>query len=525
MTGIELVVLLLLVVVALALLARHVATPLPVLLALAGMGLGAVWHLLPEIPALRLPPDLVLTLALPPLLTYAAFSVPLGAFRANLRPITLLAVGLVLATMAASAATMRLVHPAMPWGAAFVLGAIVAPPDAVAATSVGGRLGLQNRLVTILEGEGLVNDATAFVLYQIAVAAVVSGRFSWAHAALQLLLVAPLGVVVGLVVGSGAILVRRHLDDPMLETTISLVVPYMAYIGAERVGGSPILAVVALGFLLRRRAPDIGAPRTRLTQATVWRTLDFLITGLVFMLVGIALGEITTRADVGRALLGPAAAVSATVVLVRLAWMYVVPLLASHVAARGAPHVSSWRERTALGWAGPRGVVSLALALAIPFTTADGRPFPGRETVILVSTAVIAATLVVQGLTLAPLIRRLGVGDASAQRRQEARARAAASHAGRERLAELVAQGQLTTNVRTVADRWLSEGLGVGGGTGYDEVRRAVLAAIDAERATVARLRNDGQLDAETAQRLETALDQEDVRQSARNERAPFERG
>ncbi|HEU4563070.1 MAG TPA: Na+/H+ antiporter, partial [Gemmatimonadaceae bacterium] len=473
--------------------------------------LGVLWHLVPGLPVFRVPPALALAIFLPPLLASAAYEVPLGAFRANLRPITLLAVGLVGVTMAAVAVAARATAPWVPWAAAFVLGAIVAPPDAVAATSVGGELGLENRLVTILEGEGLVNDATALVFYQLAVEAVVSGEFGWGHAAVELARSAPLGAIVGLAAGWGTAAVRRRLDEPALEVVISLIVPYIAYLAADALGGSAVIAVVALGFFLRRHATEIGTPRTRLTARLVWRTLGFLITGLVFVLVGLEIGEISTRQALTRDLLVDAAIVSGTVIVVRMAWMYVVPHVTRWLAHRGE-QAPSWRELTVLGWAGMRGVVSLALALAVPATTAAGAPFPGRDRLILICFAVIAATLVLQGATLAPLIRALGVADPGARRRDEREARREAAAAARERLARLAGEGRISADDRAAAERLLAREAGDGDSGLAPGVRRALRAALDAERDAVLRRRDDGALDGESALRLELEIDLDEIR-------------
>ena len=520
LTGVELVVGLVVMVVALGLLAERLATPRPVILALGGLLLGLAGHVVPGTPDVQLDPRQTLAIFLPPVLAWAAFNVPLGAFRANVRAIVGLAVVLVFVTMGLVAAVTRALDPTIPWTAALALGAIVAPPDPVAATSVGGQLGLRNRLVTILEGEGLVNDAVAIVAYELAVAAAVTGSFSWGHAGVELLRTAPLGVAVGLGIGWVSAAVRRRIDDPVIETTISLVVPYLAYVAAEWVGGSAVLSVVTLGFLLRRHALGMGNPPTRLASRTVWQTVNFIVSGLVFLLIGIELGR-TSVWGLAPTVLWRGALVSALVVGVRLAWMHTVPRLVQAVAQAPAHDAqrATGAELTVLGWAGMRGVVSLALALALPARTAAGAPFPARAQLVLLSFVVIFVTLVGQGLTLAPLIRWLGAGDPARPHREEEDARRLAVEAAQVRLAELPDARTLPADVHARVRQRVARDIGLA----RDEaaatdaaarrlVRRVLGQVIDAERDVVLELRNAGRVDDETAQRLETALDVEQMR-------------
>jgi Na+/H+ antiporter len=515
MTALELAIALAAAAVALDLLARRLATPRPVVLAAGGLVLGLLWAGIPALPAFAIPPYLVLGLVLPPLLAAGAFRVPLGAFRASLRPITLLAVGLVLVTMAGVAAVAHTVIPGLPWAAAFVLGAAVAPPDPVAATAIGGRVGLNNRLTTILAGEGLVNDATALVAYQVAVAAVVTGQFTWGHTAVEMMRSAPLGIGVGLAVGVATAAVRRRVNDTMVETAVSLLVPYIAYVVADRVRGSGVLAVVALGFYLRRRATELGTPATRLVNRVVWQAVDFLTGGLVFVLVGIELGRVVSHVSPGIFL--HALAVVAATIVVRLLWMYAVPYAIRLVTSpdRPAPPAA---ELTVLGWSGMRGVVTLALALAIPLRTAAGAPFPARNELVAIALAVVLVTLLGQGLTLAPLIRRLGIADPDASAREEREARAAAMTAGSERIERLTAEGAITAAQRTRLLDVLSLELGQPGHQGRlvarledDEESRSLLLALADARRAILRLWDDGRLNDESAARLEAELDLSEV--------------
>ena len=508
MTGVDTALLVLALTLGAAIGARRLRTPMPVVLAAAGIALGAAWRLVPGLPPVTVPADRVLLVFLPPLLTTAAYALPLGAFRRNLRPILLLAVGLVLATMAATAVVAHHLA-ALPWAVAFVLGAIVAPPDPVAATSVARQTGLPHRLVVILEGEGLVNDAIAIVAYRLAVDAVVTGQFSWAGAALAVAREAPTGVLVGLAIGWAVTRLRRSLDEVTLEAGISLLVPYVAYHVADRVGASGVLAVVTLGFMLRRHATAIGTPAARLAARTIWNAIRFASTALVFLLLGLLVGEIAV-AELSASLLLAGAAVAGTVIGLRLLWMFVVPRVTRLFAGERRQPTSSRAELTVLGWAGMRGVVSLALALALP-----AFPGPGggaaRRAVVLITFAVIVATLVLQGATLLPLVARLGAGDPERERRDERRVRARARRAG---LAALARLGQ-TDASQAGACRLLAPrvndgtvGIAAAGGTGWPrELSRSVTEVLGAQRAVVERMRDGDRIGETLAERLETELD------------------
>lgn len=513
MTGLEIAIGLLIVAIALALLAQRLDTPRPVVLAIGGVVLGYLWQLVPAAPRIHLAPGLILALFLPPVLAWASFSVPFGAFRENLLWILLLAIGLVIATMGVVAVVAHALGPAVPWAAALALGALVAPPDPVAATSVGGELGLRNRLVTILEGEGLVNDAVSIVLYGLAIEVVVRGQFSWGDALLELVRIAPIGLAVGLAIGWLTALVRRRVDDPVLETTLSVIVPYVAYLVAGRVDGSEVLAVVALGLYLRREETDIAAPSTRLVSGMVWRTVDFAGEGLIFLLVGATIGEVASEL-LSLTILWQGVTVCAAAIALRFLWMYLVPRFVYWVAPHLEKEPATDAERTILGWAGMRGVVSLALALAIPRQTASGEPFPARGWLVLVAFIVIFITLIVQGLTLGPLIRWLGVGNPEAERKEELDARRAAVRAAADRVEQLVAEGALTADqearIRGVLahDLGLARTAGAGeiAGSIPDPVRSILREALITERDTVLRLRHAGKLSDAVARELETEL-------------------
>ncbi len=491
---------------------RRLRTPAPVVLSIAGVGVGVVWRLL-SLPAIAFPPHLVLLVFLPPLLLRAAYAVPLGAFRANLRAILLLAVGLVLVTMVTSAFAAHLVLPALPWAALLVLGAIVAPPDPVAATAMAQRTGLSGRLVTILEGEGLINDAIAIVAYQLAIEAVVVGGVTLPDMLLAVARESAEGVAVGLALGWVSIQVRRRLDDPALETGISLLAPFVTYQLADRLGGSAVLAVVTLGLVLRRHDLRISEPATRLNTRAVWQALDFAGTTLVFMLIGIQLGA-ASAATITSGMVVAGAAVAGSVIALRLGWMLTVPHLTRVLGAAGrhSGPAPSWQELTVLGWAGIRGVVSLALALALPLTTASGAPFPGRSEIIFLAFAVILATLIVQGLTLVPLTRLLGVGDPEAEVRAEGRVRERARRAAQAVLRRVVTAERLPAETcRRIAAAVDGGEVGIAAG-GAAEALGVLEDVIMVQRTVVAHARNLARIGDELALQLEAELDRDLVR-------------
>ena len=507
MNNIDVAFLLLALILATALFARRISLPAPVLFATVGIAGGAAWHLVPDLPPVRMPPDLVLFAFLPPLLMTAAYALPLKAFRRNLLPIALLAVGLVLAT-AGVAAVVGHALVGLSWAAAFVLGAIIAPPDPVAATAVAGKTGLSHRLVVILEGEGLVNDAVAIVAYGIAVEALVSGHFAWSDVLWSLLRETPTGVAIGLLIGAGAAMVRRQADSVPLEVGISLVTPYLAYHFAERFGCSGVLAVVTLGFMLRWSSFRVSSPVVRLAARTVWSFLRYASTALVFLLLGLLIGEIAVDWP-GNDVIVAGVVLSAAIVAIRIAWMLLVPRL---VAAMGIGRTaeSSTAEQVVIGWAGMRGVVSLALALALPLSLGDNGQV--RHTIVFLTLVVIIATLVVQGATLMPLVRWLKAGDPVRERREERRARLKARRAG---LAAIREAGRATAGPDAETCRILlkeiDEGtLGIATACPRDTAHprsRLLLQALDAQREVVNRLRDAGRMSGELAERLDTELD------------------
>ncbi|MCZ2526491.1 Na+/H+ antiporter [Streptomyces sp. HB2AG] len=419
-------------------LGERLGLPSPVLMTL----FGGVLALLPFVPDVEVPPDLILPLVLPPLLYSAAQRTSWRQFAANVRPILLLAVALVLVTTAAVAATAQAVVPALSLAAAVALGALVAPPDPVAATAVAGSLGLPRRMVSVLEGEGLFNDVTAIVVYHVAIAAAVTGTFSAPAAAGQLLLSAVVAVAVGLLLGLATRTLMGLLGDPTLQIGLSLLVPFAAYALAEEMHGSGVLAVLVTALFLAERAGTADDVTARLAGHAFWRVVETLVTGVAFGLIGLELHAVLASSEGHwRQWLGQAAVVVAVVVGVRLLWLLPAAWLARRLHRNKDVDEDvpmSPREVVVMWWAGMRGVASVALVLAVPLTVDGGRPFPGRDQMLFVAFAVVLATLVIQGLTLPWLVGRLGVtGDGAHEYRTEQQLARRAYRAARKRLKEI----------------------------------------------------------------------------------------
>ncbi len=449
--------------------------PAPVLMTL----LGIVLALLEFVPNVEVPPDLILPLLLPPLLYAAVRRTSWRQFAANVRPILLLAVALVFVTMLSVAAVAQAIIPGLPIAAAFALGALVAPPDPVAATAVAGQLGLPRRLVSILEGEGLFNDVTAIVLYHVAIAAVVSGSFSFWEAGIQFVLSAVLALVVGLGLGWGANRLMDLLDDPTLQIGLTLLVPYASYVLAEELHASGVLAVLTTALFLAEYATDADDVMTRLAGHTVWDVVDTLVTGVAFGLIGLELHNAVRTAS-GRwgEMLGWAAAVTAVVILVRLLWLLPATWLTKRMHARKVHDEDipmTWRETVVMWWSGMRGVASVALALAIPLTVDDGSPFPDRDEIIFIAFGVIMGTLVLQGLTLPWLVKRLGVRADTAREKEFEKALATrAAKAAKRRLREIEAVEELPEELAEVMMRRAFDiGLRISPDIGDEERREA----------------------------------------------------
>jgi len=397
-------------VVVLTPLADRIRVPQPILLLVYGLVLALV----PGLPELQVDANLVLPVVLPPLLFAATQRTTIQQFRDAATPIVLLAVGLTVATAALVAVVAHLAG--LPWAAAAVLGAIVSPPDPVAATAVGRRLRLPERMVTILEGEGLFNDATALVLYKVAVAVAVTGEFSALSAGFDLLLAVVVGVGLGLLLGWLTRLALSVLHVATAETTVTIAAPFVAYLSAERLGGSGVLAVLALGLYLRHRGHSALTASGWVLGRSVWDYADYLISSLVFVLLGFELTVVIEHTSTDVNTLGLVAMVLVTVVLLRPLWLFPAVAIARASARRRQLNVPyGWRETAVVSWAGMRGVVTVATAVALPTTSSQGALW-WRDAVVLTGLGCVLATLVVQGLTLTPLVKLLKVGSETDER-------------------------------------------------------------------------------------------------------------
>ena len=537
MPEIEAILVLLAAVAALATLANRVGVPYPILLVLGGLVLSFV----PGLPRVKLDPEVVFLLFLPPLLYVSALFTSWRDFRANLRPISLLAVGLVLMTTCTVAAVAHWAV-GLPWAAAFVLGAIVSPTDAIAATAIAQRLGVPRRIVTILEGESLVNDATGIVAYRIAVAAVVTGTFSLWEAGLQFVVGAAGGIATGLAVGWAILWARRHVsEDPSVQNAISLLTPFAAYLLAEELPpylwhgllhlpGEPhfsgVLSVVATGLYLGRRGPYIISPETRLQGYAFWELVTFLLNGLIFSLIGLQLGGIVEGLSEYSVttLIFYAGLISLTVILVRIVWVFpatYIPRWASRSLRERDPS-PPWQAVSVVSWTGMRGVISLAAALALPLTTAAGVQFPRRDLILFLTFCVILATLVVQGLSLPALIRALGLEDDGSQEREEITGRIEVAQAALARIEELVEEEWVREDtaerVRGLYNyrRSRFSARFDGGEDGIEErsaaYQRLMRELLRAQRSTLIELRNEGKIGDEAMHRIERDLDLEETR-------------
>jgi Na+/H+ antiporter len=515
MALLELLLLLLLSSVALGWIARHFKFPYPIAL-VAG---GAVLGLVPNLPQYVFDPQLVLVAVLPPILYQAALLTSWTDFKANIRPIGLLAIGLVAVTTLAVGAALKWMVPDVPWAAAFVLGAIVSPPDAVAATAILSRLNMPRRIVTILEGESLVNDASGLVLYKFAVAAVLTGAFSLMDATAQFAMVSAGGIVVGVALAFVYIAIHKRLGDPFIEVLTVLTIPYATYIAAELLNVSGVLAVVAAGLVRGRYAPEIVSAEMRIMARSVWNLLVFLLNSLVFILIGLQIHGVV-QGNLARYPLSQLAAIGAVVtvvaIAVRFAWVFPVAYLPQRLSGnlRDAPRPDK-SELVIVSWCGMRGIVSLAAALALPLALQGGAPFPHRDLIIFVTFVVILATLVGQGLTLTPLIRRLKVGSNWSLHDEQRRVRAAMSGAALAAIDNALAAEGVPAQWAQALKAEIAERIELAASESaefsprMELVNRLRHAAIKAERQELIRLWRENEIGDEVMHHLMELLDYE----------------
>jgi monovalent cation/hydrogen antiporter len=506
--------------------AQRLAIPYPIVLVLGGLVVGV----LPGIPDVTLNPDLVLVIFLPPLLYSASIFADLRALRNNLRPILLLSIGLVIATTVVVAVIAHEVI-GLSWALAFALGAIVSPTDPTAATSIMRNLSVPRNLVNVIEGESLVNDATALVVYRVAVSAAIGGSFSAPVAAAEFVGAAVGGIAIGLAVGYLLIAIRSRVEDTTTQLTISLLSGYAAFVPASALHLSGVLAVVTTGLLVGWRSPTLISPQTRLEGTAMWRILTFLLNATLFMLIGLQLPTILDGvADRSAAeLAGYAAAVCAAVIATRFIWGFTVVYIVRALDRRPQQRLRrvGWRLRVVSAWSGMRGAVSLAAALALPLETDAGNPLPDRDLILFITFALILVTIVGQGLTLPWLIRKLGVQeDGSAEEHEEIRARLVAAEAALRALDAVEAEGwarEDTLERMRGLYRFRQRRFKVRAGKIDDEedggiedrsltYQRLIHVVSTAQREAVVDLRNNGDISSDVMHRLERELDLEESR-------------
>ena len=513
---------LLLAIAALNAVASRFDIPYPIVLVVGGLVIGLV----PGMPQVQLDPELVLFVFLPPLLYASAFFADLPALRRDARALSMAAIGLVLVTVVVVAAVG---HGALglTWPMAFALGAIVSPTDPLAATAIMRRLGVQRRIVNMVEGESLLNDAAALVTYRVAVTAAVAGSFSLAHATLEFVAATLGGVAVGLAVGWSVHHVRRRIDDPLTSITVSLLTGYAAYLPAEALHLSGVLATVTAGIYLGWRSHEIAAPGVRLQATAVWEVLTFLLNATLFILVGLQLPVVVDSLGEQSVptLLRDAALTTATIVAVRFAWLFTVPYLVRLADRRPAQRERRLGAgpRVVIAWSGLRGAVSMAAALALPLETDAGAPLPGRDVIVFVAFVVVLVTVVGQGLTLPAVARRMGTtSEADSDRQAELRARLAASKAALAELEAIAADESVDAPPETVdrlRQRFESRkrrdatraGI-IDDGRDADAAarRRLMRQLLQAQRRTLIDLRNTGQISNDVMHLLERELDLEE---------------
>jgi len=501
--------------------ANRLRVPAPSLLVVAGLVVG----LMPGVPAVRVTPEVVSFVVLPPLLWAATSDLPGRDLRAVWRPVVVLAVGLVLASAAAVAVVLSAIA-AVPAAMAFVLGAVLASTDPVAVSALGRRLSLPPRVQALVQAESLFNDGTSLVLFQIAVSFAVGssvaagwGSVLW-HGTVQFVVLAGGGALAGALIGAAVVMVRRRITDPVLESVVALVAPYAAYVAGQQAHVSGVTAVIVAGLIVGARRTQITTPATRLQVDAVYLTVIFLLESVVFSLIGLELPTLVR--DLARPGLWPltALALAATLIVTRALWVF--PLWAGRQWRQGQRR-PSWTTPAVISWAGTRGVVPLAAALSIPLTAADGSPLPQRDLLLVLAVGVIVISLITQGLTLEPLVRRTAIAQPAASTRQEeATARLRMSEAGLVRLDELAASQEVPA---AVIDR-MRQILGTRAGHARDQiaaddgrepqlterdVRRDVLTAQGNE---LSRLYADGVISAATCLRLQRTLDLETTRLS-----------
>ena len=520
MLAAELLLALLVVVAVLVTISRRIRVPYPVLLLIGGLVVGLV----PGIPRLELDPEIVFLVVLPPLLYVSAFLTPIRDFRANLKNISALAIGLVAISAGVVAVLAMAFVPGMSWPLAAALGAIVSPPDAVAATAIAQRLAVPRRIVSILEGESLLNDATALTIYRAALAAAAAAAtVSVVGSLASFVFVALGGILIGLVVGWVTSWVRIRLTDTPVEITVSLITPYAAYLPAELLGVSGVLAAVTAGLFLGRRSSRIMGSEARLAGRAVWESLVFLLTGVVFLAIGFQISSIARGMDRTTLLQLTAVGVVVSLALIAVRAVWVFSLGLRDLLAKDQRRIRL-RESIVLSWAGMRGVVSLAAALAIPISL-PGNALPARDAIIIITFTVILVTLVGQGLTLPLVIRAVGLGSDADGGHEESHARQELIEEALRRIDDLEKKwpahkpliDQLRTSYqhRAEHEEQLHEAPGNEAEQELVEHRQIRSDVIDAQRDALAAMRDRGAIDDDVLRNIERELDLEEIRMEA----------
>lgn len=508
--------------VLLAALGRRLPIPTAILQVLGGLAIG----FLPGSASLRVNPDLVFFVFLPPVLWAAAFFTSFRDFKANIRPIGLLAIGLVIVTAAAVAIMARQLIPGLPWAAAVALGAIVSPPDAVAAEAILKRLPIPRRVVSVLLGESLVNDASALILYRGAIAALVTGIFSPGELVVRFFVDAVVGILIGLMVGWLIVWAARRTQDALAETVLTLMGPYLAWTAAEYLHVSAVLACVAGGIYVRQYFSTIVSPASRIQSRAVWDLLLFGLNSLVFLLLGAEFGNLlgavpaATLYSVGITGL----LISLLVIVVRLIWVPLVAIIPRWLspALRARDPMPPKAAIFIISWTSMRGMVSLAAALGLPFLRGDGTPVPFRAEIVLITVVVIIVTLVIQGLSLTPIFSRLRLPRDEGPAQEESLARAEARRAALDHLADLRDEEWVTREELEHLEHEVRHPVHTPGGKTdgrSSNIRRMRLGSVGARRRALIRLRDEGAISDEVLLDLESELDYEALRLGAGEER------
>jgi CPA1 family monovalent cation:H+ antiporter len=519
--------LLLLFVVAFAALARKLQTPYPIILVIAGLVLSFV----PGMPRVTLDPEVIFFVVLPPLLYAAAWNTSWKDFRHNLVSIALLAIALVAFTVLGVAALAPALLPRFDWRIGLVLGAVVAPTDALAATSIAKRIGLPQRIVAVLEGESLVNDATGLLALEFALALIVYGRTpTIASGASRLIYLSVIGIAIGLVMGRIVEFFEHRIDDAPIEIAVSIFVPYATYMAADVIHASGVLAVVTAGLYLGRKSSQFFSPSVRLQAGAFWESLTFILNGLVFVLIGFQLPYVL--ADIREfnftKLIVYAGVFSGLLILLRLFWSfpgaYVAYLVRTRILHQNEESPKP-RQVFIIGWTGMRGVVALAAAISLPATLADGSPFPQRDLIIFLTFSVILVTLVLQGLTLPPLVRALGLAGATDHQLEEETARSLIIEAALKHLEEVRQNddsnfGDLYDDLAKHYRHRLASLMHSGDGDGISSDHHARYLSLsrellETERHAAQRLRNEGRVSADVLRELEYEIDLSETRLEA----------